>query len=58
MKTNRETTKKRLIMKEVKERYSMSLIGDDAPAFEAVATQGKITVPIDVGTCKKHINIL
>ncbi|MBN2781460.1 MAG: peroxiredoxin [Candidatus Marinimicrobia bacterium] len=30
---------------QVKERYSMPLIGDDAPAFEAVTTQGKIKFP-------------
>ncbi len=34
-------------MEEVKERYSMPLIGDDAPAFEAVTTQGKIKFPED-----------
>lgn len=31
----------------VKERYSMPLIGDEAPAFEAVTTQGKISFPED-----------
>jgi len=31
----------------VKETYSMPLIGDDAPAFEAVTTQGKINFPED-----------
>ena len=30
-----------------KEVYSMPLIGDDAPAFEAVTTQGKINFPAD-----------
>lgn len=30
-----------------KEVYSMPLIGDDAPAFEAVTTQGKINFPED-----------
>lgn len=32
---------------QVKETYSMPLIGDDAPAFEAVTTQGKINFPED-----------
>mgnify|MGYP000554284561 CR=1 FL=1 len=32
---------------QVKEVYSMPLIGDDAPAFEAVTTQGKINFPAD-----------
>lgn len=32
---------------QVKETYSMPLIGDDAPAFEAVTTQGKINFPAD-----------
>ncbi len=27
--------------------YTMPLIGDDAPAFTAVTTQGKITFPDD-----------
>ncbi|MFA6793309.1 MAG: peroxiredoxin [Candidatus Neomarinimicrobiota bacterium] len=31
----------------VKESYSMPLIGDKAPAFEAVTTQGKINFPED-----------
>ena len=40
--------KKGIIMEEhVKETYSMPLIGDDAPAFEAVTTQGKINFPED-----------
>jgi peroxiredoxin (alkyl hydroperoxide reductase subunit C) len=39
---------KGIIMEEqVKESYSMPLIGDDAPAFEAVTTQGKIKFPED-----------
>jgi len=32
---------------QTKEVYSMPLIGDDAPAFEAVTTQGKINFPAD-----------
>jgi len=32
---------------QVKETYSMPLIGDDAPAFEAVTTQGVIHFPED-----------
>ncbi|MFO7841887.1 MAG: peroxiredoxin [Fidelibacterota bacterium] len=32
---------------QVKETYSMPLIGDKAPAFEAVTTQGKIKFPED-----------
>lgn len=32
---------------QVKESYSMPLIGDDAPSFEAVTTQGKINFPAD-----------
>ncbi len=39
---------KGFIMEEqVKETYSMPLIGDKAPAFEAVTTQGKIKFPED-----------
>lgn len=34
-------------MEEVQERYQMPLIGDDAPAFEAVTTQGVIHFPED-----------
>jgi peroxiredoxin 2/4 len=32
---------------QVKETYSMPLIGDDAPAFEASTTQGPISFPAD-----------
>ena len=32
---------------EIKETYKMPLIGDDAPAFEAVTTQGNIKFPED-----------
>ena len=32
---------------EIKETYKMPLIGDDAPAFEAVTTQGDIKFPED-----------
>lgn len=32
---------------QIKETYSMPLIGDKAPAFEAVTTQGKINFPED-----------
>jgi len=40
-----EITKRRMTMEET--RYTMPLIGEDAPAFEAVTTQGNISFPAD-----------